>query len=79
MKYQKGHITDISCPQLTEHEHVGWNGDYLLFESEHLSSIGLLLPDEQSAQHYVNADSGDSHPAENLTTPGVSPAQEGGR
>jgi hypothetical protein len=33
----------------------------------------------KSAQPNANADSGDSHPAENLHTPGASRAQEGGR
>jgi len=37
-----------------------------------------LLVNFLAAQHCVNADSGDSHPAENLSTPGVSHAQEGG-
>lgn len=44
----------------------------------HLRQVLVIAP-LVSAQHCVNADSGDSLPAENLPTTGVSPAQEGGR
>lgn len=55
---------------------------FAAFSAHYSNGDFLICPNcgkETSAQQCVNADSGDSHPAENLPTPGVSRAQEGGR